>query len=502
MPPRSSTAARSNRLAAVLRGAAQARAAALRGALLLGAAAGIGLGPAPAAFAQADLHHALVYYTGAIGPGPQVNSLVAERYSVGITGLEIAQNARSIKDQNPDFQWFVYNSGTDNYLQSEEDLLLAALAAQRGVDVEIAYIHFYDDTRLTLQGQTVFIPGWGGGSAATMAEARVPVYFSNLSRRVANFSTPVARQIHKEAFLALSVDRTFAGTTLHPDGIFLDNSAHQLYNTGQILEGGRVLEVPGMPLIGSSAFQTWHWETGFGPFLTALKDTLETSASWSADGKRKFLMNNVANVWSDSYVSRDVADILFMEFQYDPVRNPDSDTVQRAWDRDRLAAAAGIRSFYAPAMKRTAPPYPGEITYGEALLGSLAWHLTTRTEQSLLFLFGTSNPAAAGWDTLTWRGCVDVVEDQLGAVAGDPYIFTQGTDPTGKNYKVWARPYDNGLVLLRNRGRWDEGIEPETAVSVTLPASLHPLAPSGDIGPPTTTLSMRNGTGAILLGAR
>ena len=295
------------------------------------------------ASAQANLRNALVYYTGAVGPGAHVNSLVAERYSVGVTGLEIAQNAQTIKNSNPDFQWFVYNSGTDNYLQSDEDLLLATTAAEHGVDVEVTYLHFYDDTRLTLQGQTVFVPGWGGGSAATMAEARVPVYFANLSRRVTNFSTPIARQIHKEVFLALSVDRTFDGTTLHPDGIFLDNSGSLLCNTGTIIQGGHVLEAPAMPLIGSSAFQTWQWETCFGPFLTALKDTLETSASWSQDGRRKFLMINVANIWSDSYVSRDAADILFMEFQYDPVRNPDSDTVQRAWNHDHLAAAAGIR---------------------------------------------------------------------------------------------------------------------------------------------------------------
>jgi len=210
-------------------------------------------------------------------------------------------------------------------------------------------------------------------------------------------------------------------------------------------------------------------------------------------------MTNVSNAWTDSYVTLQTGDIIFMEFQYDPVRNSGRSAISTAWHRDVLAAAAGIRLFYDPVMKRSDPPHPGVLTYGDALLGSVAWTLATRTDESLLFLANTANPMQAGWDTLTWHGCIDVVKSQLGHFTSDPYTFVEGTDPTGKPYRVWARDYENGLVLVRNRGDWNEGIEPETAVPVPLPRSLSPVAPSGDIGQATSSILMRNGTGAILL---
>ncbi|MCK4414008.1 MAG: PKD domain-containing protein, partial [Candidatus Eisenbacteria sp.] len=456
-----------------------------------------------AAAAQENLQHALVCYAGPGGASLEANAVIAQRYRLGITGNSAGSGAQEVKQLRPDFQWYVYNSITDNYVHSttsNEHALLEDFAAQQGWDPEEGYLHFYDDTVLKLQGDTVSVPGWGGGSAETPAEARVPVYYSNLSRRACHFATPEARQLHLWVVLATTIDMTFAGTDLYPDGIFLDNCAYRLFNCGTLLEGGHVLEAPGQPTIGSSAFQDWHWSSSLGPFLTALKDTLETSASWSPDGQRKHLMINCSNAWSDDYVARDVADVLFLEFEYSPVRDHGSSLLGQAWQRDSLAAAAGIRSFYAPTMTCSRPPYPGEIPYEEALIGGLTWHLATRTEESLLFLFGTSSPNTAGWDTLTWRGCVDVAAEELGTAQGAPYVYAEGTDPLGQNYRVWARDYENGLVLVRNRCRWDEGIEPETAVSLPLPSPMARVAPSGEIGLSTSTVAMRNGTGTILLG--
>ena len=456
--------------------------------------------------ATSDFHHGVIYYSPIQG-NDQITSLVAERFDLGVIGsLAYGQDAQTIKNSSPNFQWFVYNSVTDNYVSGlpdnlVEDASIATVAARHGWNHEEAYLHFYDDTTVKLQGQTLFIPGWGGGSATVESEARVPVYYANLSRRAVNFSTPRAKQLNKEVIVGLALDTPFTGATnLYADGIFLDNSANRLWNYGEILSGGHVAETPGHLLIGSATFQTWHWSSNLGPFLTALKDTLETSASWSRDGKRKSSMINVSNSWTDSFVSMDVADVIFTEFQYDPIRNSGLGEVQLAWQRDVLAANAGIRTFYAPLMTKKVSGRAATLSHGEALLGSLAWHLTTRTEQSIEFLFGdVTSPRTAGWDTLTWHGCVDVVNNQLGTVVGDPYVLAQGTDPVGYPYKVTARNYTNGLVLVRNRGRWDEGIEPETAVSVPLPASLASVEPSGAIGAPVSAFSMRNGTGAIFL---
>ena len=283
--------------------------------------------------------------------------------------------------------------------------------------------------------------------------------------------------------------------------IFLDNSALRLWNTGTVVQGGHVLETPGHLEIGSSEFQAWHWSSNIGPYLSALKDHLETSASWSRDGQRKYLMINVSNSWDDSFVSMDVADILLLEFEYDPVRNSGLGAVAEAYRRDRLAADAGITSFYAPLMATTASGQPGSISREQALYGSLTWYLVSRTEGTLLFLFGdVTSPATTGWVDLTWSGAVDVANANLGMAVGAPYEYATGTDPMGNSYVVMARDYENGLALVRNRGRWNEGILPETSTSISLSQPLSPVSRTGVVEAPVTSISLANGEGVVLLG--
>jgi hypothetical protein len=234
--------------------------------------------------------------------------------------------------------------------------------------------------------------------------------------------------------------------------------------------------------------------------LTALKDTLEIAAAWAPDVQRKALMINVANVWDDSYVSRDVADILFLEFQYNPVRNAGLGAVDEAYRRNALAAAAGIRTFHSAGTSRSVSGRQGRFSYSDVLLGNLVWYLATRVPGTLFFQMGTNAPSTAGWDTLTWRGCIDVAQKQLGRPLAGPYTLAEGTDPLGNAYVVKARKHERGLAVLRNRGEWDQGIELGTAVTVPLPAPLAPVQPSGRIGRVVDSVRLRNGQAALLLG--
>jgi hypothetical protein len=453
--------------------------------------------------AAGNLKNGVVWYARA--PNDEILSVAASRYLVGVGGREWSEEKVRIKSMNPEFKWFVYNSGTDNYVpphegETREHDALLTLAQRKGWDAEEAYLHYFDDTRAIIQGDTILVPGWGGGGATQPEQARVPVYYKNLSRRVANFSTLKGAQLHREVMTSLAFDAPFESTDLYPDGLFLDNSAFQLFNYGTIISGGHVLEAPEHPRIGSQEFQHWHWNSNYGPFLTSLKDTLATSASWSRDGQPKYLMINIANIWDDSYVSRDVADFLLLEFQYNAVRNFGLEAIDEAHRRDVLAASAGITSFYMAGMTRAVQGREDSYSYAETLLSNLAWYLVTRTENTLFYQLGTGMPSAAGWDTLTWRGVMDVADEQLGLPLSSPYTLAEGTDPTGNRYVVKARNYENGLVALRNRGNWNQGIEPETAVTIELPSPLAPVSPEGRIARATGRISLRNGQGAILLG--
>jgi hypothetical protein len=107
----------------------------------------------------------------------------------------------------------------------------------------------------------------------------------------------------------------------------------------------------------------------------------------------------------------------------------------------------------------------------------------------------------AGWDTLTWRGCLDVANSALGDPLDEPYTFASGNDPMGNPYVVKARAYDGGLVLVRNRGDWNQGIEPQTAVTLFLPGVMSPVDPTGNAIGLVNSVQLRNGEAAIFLGA-
>ena len=455
--------------------------------------------------AAARPRHGMIWYVGATNPANR--TLAARRYEVGVTGREENDfEKEEIHSLNPSFRWFVYNSGTDNYVPPstgglEEYTLSNSICRTKGWDPEIAYMHYRDDTRIVLEGDTLFIPGWGAGSATRADQSRVPVYYKNLTRRLVNVSTPESKALTRAVMVQLAFGKPFQGTSLYADGIFLDNTGAALYSSGDVLSGGHVLEAKGYAQIGSAEFRSWYWNDNLGPFLTSLKDTLEASASWTKDHKRKYLMINCSNAWDDSYASRDVADILFLEFQYNPVRNCGLKAIDEAYRRDALAAQAGITSFYSANMTSSVSGHPGSYTPEETMLGNLCWFLMTRTPLTLFFQQGTNSPQTDEWDQLTWIGAMDVADRQLGEAVGAPYTLTQGTDPMGHPYEVKARRYENGLVVLRNRGEWNEGIEPETAVEVTLPALLAPVSAKGSIGKAVSRVSLRNGQGAIFLGS-
>jgi hypothetical protein len=274
-----------------------------------------------------------------------------------------------------------------------------------------------------------------------------------------------------------------------------------IYNYGTIVSGGHVREAAGYPSIESTQFSSWYWKQNLAPFLTSLKDTLESAASWSKDHQRKYLMINCSNAWDDSYVSGDVADVLFMEFQYNPVRSCGPDAIDEAYRRDMLASGAGISCFYSATMMSSVPQHTGEFTPEETMLGNLCWFLMTRTPLTLFYQQGTNTPNTPEWDQLTWIRAMDVADRQLGEAVGAPYTLAKGTDPLGNAYVVKARRYENGLVVLRNRGDWNQGIEPKTAVTVPLPAPLAPVSANGSIGKAAAEVSLRNGQGALFLGS-
>ena len=85
-------------------------------------------------------------------------------------------------------------------------------------------------------------------------------------------------------------------------------------------------------------------------------------------------------------------------------------------------------------------------------------------------------------------------------------LFAEGPDPAKPafSYHLYQRPYERALVLYKPlshaRGsRERASIGHETATKHELSGTYQPLQPDGTLGEAITTITLRNGEGAILV---
>ncbi len=93
-------------------------------------------------------------------------------------------------------------------------------------------------------------------------------------------------------------------------------------------------------------------------------------------------------------------------------------------------------------------------------------------------------------------------EYDVGHPRGARRALQTGRDPMGNGFTVWARDFDRALILARPSSSWRVKIFGDTtAVSVPLPngQALRPLRGDGTLGPPVTSITLRNAEAAILI---
>jgi len=191
---------------------------------------------------------------------------------------------------------------------------------------------------------------------------------------------------------------------------------------------------------------------------------------------------------------------LNQEFQYSPLRSPRYD-IMAAYSRDSACYANGSHTIYVSLQAEQPSSGSGSVTQAEALYDNLAWYYTTRGPNTYMYQYHQEpstyyiDPGVIGWDSLTWRGCMDF---EVGASLGRYSVLQSGTDPIGQSYVVFQREYANALVLMRARGDWSEDITPQTAVTVTLPTACREVRIDGSLGSLSTSFVLRNGRGLIL----
>jgi hypothetical protein len=147
-------------------------------------------------------------------------------------------------------------------------------------------------------------------------------------------------------------------------------------------------------------------------------------------------------------------------------------------------------------------PQLGSPTDPRMQLATLAYYyLIADQESTMLMFYGGFEP------NTTWsRHWCPAASFDVGKPVGKWFPFASGNDPAapGLTYRIAQRSYDHALVLYKPlsyaRGSKTTATSgDETATKHELPEAYRPLSADGTLGEPITTITLRNGEGAILV---
>ncbi len=475
--------------------------------------------PAKAAFSCPNpwpLRRALTMYARAVDT-TRLN-YIADHFELAAEAF--GDEAAYIRQRNPNFRFVNYNSITDNYVSrgsvDEHDWLMqnaATYLTDPGEDPEDVYLHYSQDTvsrlRDTASGTdvNVTIPGWNPScspnctpptppaTATSRSQARVAVYYSDLSRRVPAFHTPHLRALQRAYHVYLLTQAMRGGGNQYWDGFMFDNASLRFLQTN-VQSGGQVAEAPGTPSVQTNTFLDWYYYQGFGLF----EQELRTNPP-QANGRPLMIVPNVAGVpaitqdqWQEGYVDFHPGDVMLKEFSHNPTRDFGQTLPATIFSKNGLAQAAGIDLWEFPMNITSISGRQGSFTADEAMMNNLGMHWLTRRPNILTWGF-VNIVSQAAWDN-NMRGLFDT---DLGQPLEDPQVLATGTDGRNYPYTVYSRRFSCGLAVVRVRGAEPEHFDATTAVTVTLPESYFPLDVDGNTGATTSQATLRNGQALLFL---
>jgi hypothetical protein len=156
----------------------------------------------------------------------------------------------------------------------------------------------------------------------------------------------------------------------------------------------------------------------------------------------------------------------------------------------------------APLVVLDTHPQKGSPTDPRLQLACLAYYyLLADPQTTFLTLFGGFEPGT------TWtRHWFEAVAHDIGQPVGTWSQLASGPDPanTALSYRIYQRRYEKALVFYKPlsyaRGaKTTATLGDDTATQHALEGTYRPLGADGTLGEPATSVSLRNGEGAILV---
>ncbi|CAN5560789.1 hypothetical protein BH11PLA2_BH11PLA2_04460 [soil metagenome] len=255
------------------------------------------------------------------------------------------------------------------------------------------------------------------------------------------------------------------------DGIFLDNSSGKL-------------PFAGTPVLES----TTNYSADSAALVAAVKNAL---------GGRSVIANTTGATTEATGIAK-AADISFEEFALRPT------TVTWAGLLDE-ANIVNLRLNADPNAQLILDSHNGStsMTDPRTQMGVLSYYyLVGDPDRTYLMFFGGNSPSSAWTNHWTPAAAVNV-----GQPKGAMTTFASGADPQNLKlrYNVYSREYDNALVLFKplsyQLGQGTGTTANATANTHQLNGNYRVLNADGTLGAVVTSITMRNGEGAVLMKA-
>lgn len=172
---------------------------------------------------------------------------------------------------------------------------------------------------------------------------------------------------------------------------------------------------------------------------------------------------------------------------------------------ESVAASVANRTTMAPPGSYAvldSNPQGGAPTDPRTELATLAYYYLLANPNTTFLDYDGGYDPSGPWSQHWFPAMVD----NIGQPTGSLSLFATGADPanTSLTYRVYQRSFTNGLVLYKplSYGNGITGtLADATATTFALGGTYYPIQADGTLGSPLTSITLRNGEGAVLVKA-
>lgn len=356
---------------------------------------------------------------------------------------------------------------------------LQNFATANGYDFESAFLHYYEDTTATMNGAAVTIPGYGGGTATSLTQARVKNYIWTDYAWVYNPKSTLVRK-----FLGYYYRKQMT-TGNKPDGIFVDFIMPLRYYVPNATTGGKVVEYANRT--------TTQFESDYRTDITATFADVNTTMGNDSPFGDRILIPNIGYLYEDEAIGF-AADGILTEFWIQEVQ---SGGFPYSYDLASRLATAGKFLIYT---QGTSDPMVNSAgNYNSAADRHQMFALTNYWIGKQGKYTYYQQKAPPGYPLLSSFWC-RAREFDVGSPVDPLYVvWKTGTDSVGQNYTIYKREYTKALMLNRPMVGYTYTDYTTPGPAIDLGGNYKLLHSDCTLGPTITSIKLAMGEAVTLM---